>query len=598
MLNQYPLWKYLMVLSIFIIGLIYAAPNLYPDDYALQITPEKSTGQVDQSVLNTATEALKNASISYFGDEISDRSAIIRLTESEDQLRAQAIVQRALADLSEIYIVAQNLVPTTPDWLLSMGATPMKYGLDLSGGVHFLMEVDMEQAVAKRIEIKESDIKRALRQEKIRYRRVKAEENGDLLLQFRKEEDQTQSIRLIKKDFQELVEVQKPSLEPLSNVFRLSPTALQEIEDYAIQQNLTTLRNRVNELGVSEPLVQRLGRDRIVVDLPGVQDTAQAKRILGKVANLEFRLEASSNSSGTETFEFRDEIRPPAELEKELIITGERVANAQPTYDENSLPQVRITLDSKGGSLMTRATRNNIKRRMGVVFIEYKNKIRYSKTIQDGQEVEVAKTIPIVEKSIISLATIQDVLGNTFVITGLEAAEARDLALLLRAGALAAPMYIVEERTVGPSLGKENIELGLNSVIIGLSLVLLFMMVYYQVFGFVASFALMANLILLVAAMSLLEATLTLPGIAGIVLTVGMAVDANVLIFARIKEELSNGLSPQKAIDSGYNRAFVTILDANITTLIAAVILYSVGTGPVKGFAVTLSIGETKRVNL
>ncbi|PIQ40192.1 MAG: protein translocase subunit SecD, partial [Thalassolituus sp. CG17_big_fil_post_rev_8_21_14_2_50_53_8] len=362
-----------------------------------------------------------------------------------------------------------------------------------------------------------------------------------------------------------------------------------EFEDYAIKQNLTTLRNRVNELGVAEPLVQRQGRNRIVVELPGVQDTAEAKKILGKAANLEFRLEAEPGASRfqTEEYAFRNEQFRTARLEKAIIATGDSVTNAQPSFDENGFPQVNIDLDAKGGAMMTQVTRKAVKRRMAVLFVERKPKTTYE--LVDG--VETPKTIQIVEKSIISLATIQSTLGNSFRITGLESAEASELALLLRAGALAAPMYFVEERTVGPSLGKENIEMGINSVVLGLALVLVLMAVYYRLFGLVANVALLANIVILIALMSMIGATLTLPGIAGIVLTVGMAVDANVLIFARIREELGNGRSPQQAIHEGYNRAFITIFDANLTTLIVAVILFAVGTGPVKGFAVTLSFG-------
>ena len=368
---------------------------------------------------------------------------------------------------------------------------------------------------------------------------------------------------------------------------RYNESKIKEIEDYALKQNLTTLRNRVNELGVSEPLVQRQGRNRIVVELPGVQDTAGAKRILGKTANLEFRLEAAA-SEPSDSFPFRDRSRGTAALSKNIIVTGESVSNAKSSFDENGFPQVNITLDGPGGKSMLRNTKDNIGRRLGVLFVEQRTRAR--KLEVDGEAVQ--QRVRSYKKEIISLATIQDALGNRFRVTGLDnPAEAAELALLLRAGALAAPMDFVEERTVGPSLGQENIDLGVRSVIIGMALVMLFMVVYYRVFGLAANIALLVNFMLLVAVMSMLSATLTLPGIAGIVLTVGMAVDANVLIFARIREELKNRMSPQAAIDAGFDRAFVTIMDANLTTLLVAVILYAVGTGPVKGFAVTLSIG-------
>jgi preprotein translocase subunit SecD len=486
------------------------------------------------------------------------------------------------------YIVALNLAPTTPDWLSSLGGVPMKLGLDLSGGVHFLLEVDLDSALAVRLEGDLQDIKATLREERIRYRSF--ELKGDKIIgQFRDAEQIEKATALIRTNYRDLQPQYKNGQNPLSLVLKLSDIAANLIEDNAIKQNLTSLRNRVNELGVSEPLVSRQGKNRIVVELPGVQDTAEAKRIIGKTANLEFRLESLTKSG--ETFKFRNPSGqgPDARLENQAVITGENVTDARASFDENGRPQVNITLDSKGGWQMGHATRDNIGRRLSVLFIEYKTQLE--KSIDENGEV-VITPVPFVEKHIISLATIQSQLGKQFRITGLDGQrESSELALLLRAGALAAPMYIVEERTIGPSLGADNIQLGVKSVTIGMAMVLLFMLVVYRAFGVAANMALAMNLVLLIAFMSLLGATLTLPGIAGIVLTVGMAVDANVLIFSRIREELAQGASNQGAISAGYDRAFVSILDANITTLIVALILFLIGSGPVQGFAVTLSIG-------
>ena len=485
------------------------------------------------------------------------------------------------------YIVALNLAPTTPTWLRSLGGKPMKLGLDLSGGVHFLLEVDLESALVLRLEGTLSDIKAVLREERVRYRSFELLGN-QIVGRFRDDDQVDKARNLIRANFPDLELFNGPRQNPLSLTFNLSPIAISGIEDSAIKQNLTSLRNRVNELGVSEPIVSRQGKNRIVVELPGVQDTAEAKRIIGKTANLEFRLESKSRIG--DRFNFRsEESQSDALLEKKAVISGENVTDARASFDENGRPQVNITLDSKGGWQMGYATRDNIGRRLGVLFIEYKTKLE--KSVSETGEVSLIP-IPFVEKNIISLATIQAQLGKQFRITGLDGQrESSELALLLRAGALAAPMYIVEERTIGPSLGADNIKLGVKSVSFGMLLVLIFMLVIYKAFGIAANMALAMNLLLLVAFMSLIGATLTLPGIAGIVLTVGMAVDANVLIFSRIREELKQGASIQMAIDSGYNRAFVSILDANITTLIVALILFIIGSGPVQGFAVTLSIG-------
>lgn len=591
--NKYPPWKYLLLAGLLLLGLFYAAPNLYAPDPALQISGESSTQIIDERILKRAANSLERAGIGFFAPEIGEKGAngLIRLRASDDQLPAQALVQRALGDG---YIVALNLAPTTPNWLGDYGAQPMKLGLDLSGGVHFKLEVDVDAAVLRRLEFYTNAIKKLMREEGIRGF-IGLEGERTILARFKTETIRDRAYGALRDEYPELAVQRGENTAAGEFTFTaaLSDSMRQEIARYAVNQNLTTLRNRVNELGVSEPLVQPQGRNRIVVELPGIQDTAEAKRILGKTANLEFRLVAMADAplSSRQEFAYRGADRAGARewLERDVIITGERVANAQASFDQNGRPNVNISLDSEGGTLMHRATRNNIKRRMGVLFIERKSRTRYE--VDESGE-EVAIRTPYDEKKIITAPVIQSALGAQFQITGLDSTqEASEIALLLRAGALAAPIDFVEERTVGPSLGAENIAKGVTSVQIGLLLVVLFMIAHYRVFGCAAIMALSGNLVLLVAFMSMLGATLTLPGIAGIVLTVGMAVDANVLIFARIREELKNGLSPQMAIHAGFERAVETILDANLTTLIVAVILYAVGTGPVKGFAVTLAIG-------
>ena len=585
MLNKFPLWKNLLILTVVIFGLTYAAPNFYPADAAVQLSGQSGAMVIDETVLAKVEKSLEEGNIEYFGGVADGESALIRIKDKDMQLRAKEIIQ---AEMGNDYIVALNLAPTTPEWLSNLGGTPMKLGLDLSGGVHFLLEVDLDKALDVRLVGDLEDIKAALREERIRYRSFKLVGN-QIIGQFRDADQASKAKNIVRNTFRDLQPETGPNQNPLTVVFNLSEAATSLLEDNAIKQNLTSLRNRVNELGVSEPLVSRQGKNRIVVELPGVQDTAEAKRIIGKTANLEFRLE--SQGKGGERFDFRNESGqgPDAMLESKAVISGENVTDARASFDENGRPQVNITLDSKGGWQMGYATRDNIGRRLGVLFIEYKTKLE--KSVSEKGDIELI-SVPYVEKNIISLATIQAQLGKQFRITGLDGQrESSELALLLRAGALAAPMYIVEERTIGPSLGADNIELGVKSVSLGLALVLIFMVIIYKAFGIAANIALSMNLLLLVAFMSIIGATLTLPGIAGIVLTVGMAVDANVLIFSRIREELKQGASVQLAIDSGYNRAFVSILDANITTLIVALILFLIGSGPVQGFAVTLSIG-------
>lgn len=592
MLNRFPIWKYLLIVVVLGIAIIYSAPNLYPDDPAVQITGAATSLSVTEADLDRASKALTDAGIEVKAATLGEggRAGLLRLSDKEDQLPAKDIIRRALGDA---YVVALNLAPTTPEWLRSLGASPMKLGLDLSGGVHFLLEVDMEKAVETRLNVYEGEVKSLLRKERIRYRSLPQAESA-VQLGFTDEAALESAQALIRKNFNDfnLTTVERNGLQVLR--LAITEAKLAEIREYSIKQNLTTVRNRVNELGVSEPLVQRQGANRIVVELPGVQDTAEAKRILGKTANLEFRLaaEADAPRATTETFEFREEGRPPVQLERNLIITGDQVTDAQASFDENGRPQVNIRLDGHGGDLMNRATRSNVGRSMAVIFIEQRPSTRYVKKMVDGVEQEVRVETFQEEKKIISLATIQSPLGSQFRITGLDGqGESSELALLLRAGGLAAPMYFAEERTIGPSLGAENISLGINAALWGFLFVAIFMMCIYKFFGLLATVALMFNMVVLVAAMSMLGATLTLPGIAGIVLTMGMAVDANVLIFSRIREEIANGMAIQRAIHEGFDRALSAIVDGNLTTLLVGGILFAMGTGPIKGFAVTLSLG-------
>ena len=593
MLNRYPLWKYLLIVAVLALGLIYATPNLYPDDPAIQISGVSSTQTIQQGDLQRIEQALNEAGIETKGIELGSNasSGLVRLVNMSDQLPAQDIVRRTLG---HDFVVAQNLAATTPDWLLNIGAGPMKLGLDLAGGVHFLLEVDMEKAIEARVNVYDSELRTLFRNERVRYRSLPAQ--GTVLQFGFTDEDQLSAAqRAVAGKYNEfqISTTRRDNMDVLR--LALTDAKLTEIREYSVRQNLTTVRNRVNELGVSEPLVQRQGANRIVVELPGVQDTAEAKRILGKTANLEFRLAAEPNAprATVETFEFRDGMgRPPADIERSIILTGDQVTDAQSNFDENGRPQVNIRLDGHGGELMTRATRNNVGRGMAVLFIEQREVPRVVRQEVDGVMQDVSVPTFVEDKSIISLATIQSTLGNQFRITGLGSpAEASELALLLRAGGLAAPMYFAEERTIGPSLGAENIANGITATQIGFLLVVLFMIVIYRGFGVLASIALSFNLVLLLALMSLLGATLTLPGIAGIVLTLGMAVDANVLIFSRIREEVANGASIQRAVHEGFDKAFSAILDGNLTTLLVGVILFAMGTGPIKGFAVTLSLG-------
>ena len=588
-MNKFSIYQYALILLVLVLGSIYALPNLYPTQPSIQVAYTDSAKSADQILLNDLEEILEKSEINAEEIFLRENKIVIKFADVDTQLQSKTVLQQALLDR---VIIALNLEPSTPKWLKDLGGNPVKLGLDLSGGVHFLLEVDIDTAQEGRLELLLDTYRRTFKEEKIKYDSSSIRDLS-LYFQFSDKSSYNRALKKYRDDSLGISGVQYVITErPSTNTLLLeySDIALREIRDYAVGQNLTTLRNRVNELGVSEPIVQRQGANRIVVELPGVQDPTAAKKIIGKTANLEFRLEANSRTSPLrkEEFNFKDNDFQTAFLEKAVVVTGDRVTNANTGFDESGFSQVNITLDMQGGRAMQKATSGNIGRGLGVLFVEQKTK---SELVINDDGDSVIEQTTYIEKNIISLATIQAVLGTSFRITGVGTpAEASDLALLLRAGALAAPMKFVEERTVGPSLGKENIELGMKSIVIGFSLVVLFMAFYYRVFGIAANISLIINLVLITGIMSLLGATLTLPGIAGIVLTVGMAVDANVLIFSRIREELKEK-NPQLAIRDGFSRAFVTIFDANITTLIAALILYIIGTGPVKGFAITLSIG-------
>jgi len=587
--NKFSITQYLLILFVLILGFTYALPNLYPTQPSIQVAYTDSGKSADQLLLNELEQTLDANNISTQEIFLRDNKIVIKFNSLDDQLASKTILQNKLLDK---VIIALNLEPSTPDWLKGIGGQPLKLGLDLSGGVHFLLEVDIDTAQQGRLELLLDTYRKTFKEEKIQYMDSSID-NLKLIFEFQNRDSYNKALAKYRLDSPGLSGLQYIITErPATNTLLLeySDIALREIRDYAVGQNLITLRNRVNELGVSEPIVQRQGSNRIVVQLPGVQDPTAAKKIIGKTANLEFRLEANSRTSPLrkEEFTFKENEFMTASLEKAVVVSGDRVTNASTGFDESGFAQVNITLDMQGGRAMQKATSGNIGRKLAVLFVEQKSK---SQLVTNESGESIIEQTTYIEKNIISLATIQAVLGTSFRITGVGSPqEASELALLLRAGALAAPMKFVEERTVGPSLGKENIELGMRSIIMGLALVIIFMTFYYRVFGLAANVSLLINLVLITGIMSLLGATLTLPGIAGIVLTVGMAVDANVLIFARIREELKEK-DPQTAIRDGFSRAFITIFDANVTTLIAALILYVIGTGPVKGFAITLSIG-------
>jgi len=584
-LNKYPLWKTLMVAFIVAFGALYATPNLYGEDPAVQVSGLRGV-EANMATLDTIKANLTENNIDFFSIVLEKGQVLTRFKNTEDQLKARDVLDDKLG---KKYSVALNLTPATPDWLAAIGGTPMKLGLDLSGGVSFLMEVNMKEAINKAKEGLVGDFRGDLRNEKIRYRSVKEDGNA-IIVKFRKVADLEKGQSLLKKRYRDLL--LSTDDDTLTLTARMTEQKLKEIREYALKQNILIIRNRVNELGVAEPLVQRQGKKHIVIELPGVQDTAKAKEILNATATIEFRLvdtegDLSAALNGripASSILLREKDGTPVLLKKRVMLTGDHITDAKSGFDEYSRPQVNISLDSAGGSKMSNGTKSNIGKPMATVFIEYK---------PTGRRDNEGNLIFEKMQEVISVATIQSRLGKSFRITGAGSqAEAHNLALLLRAGALIAPISIVEERTVGPTLGAENVQLGFQAIMMGFGLVFIFMIIYYRAFGVVANLALGANLVLIIGVMSLIPgATLTLPGMAGIVLTVGMAVDANVLIFERIREELREGKTVQQAIHQGYDAAFSTIIDANITTLIAALILFAVGTGPVKGFAVTLSIG-------
>ena len=582
---RYPAWKYLLILVVLVVSTLYALPSLYPDEPAVQISGAKAGTQIDQSIVQKAEQILKSEKIATHDNSFTNNAALLRVDSSEAQLKAKDALRRGLGD---DYVVALNLAPTTPEWLQKIGAKPMKLGLDLRGGVHFLLEVDMDKAIAQRMETSAADLRRQLRDNKLKFNSLSLSSNT-ITVQFANNDDRSAAMDFLRRNGNEFS--QQAVATDSGSTLRLNYTDVrkQEIESYAVNQNLTTLRNRINELGVAEALVQTQGSNRIVVELPGVQDTAEAKRVLGRTANLEFRLVSDLNDQyidpytgqvkgalppGTEAFAYESlDSGRQLLLNRSRILTGERVQNASSGFSQDTGgAEVNITLDTAGGKLMAEATRNAVGKRMAVLFIENKQKISYVADPETGKQTEVRT--PYTESVVINAATIQAVLGSQFRITGLDSPqEASELALMLRAGALAAPMYFVEERVIGPSLGQENIDKGVLSTQIGFLLVAIWMVVFFRLFGLIANFALVFNLAMILTVMSWIGASLTLPGIAGIVITIGMAVDANVLICERIREEMKWGASPKQAIVAGYDRAYNTIFDSNLTTFLVAFIL-------------------------
>ncbi|HQQ63309.1 MAG TPA: protein translocase subunit SecD [Pseudomonadales bacterium] len=590
MYNRYPLWKNLLVAVILAMGIIYALPNLYHPDAAVQISGESGATRMDQTVLDQAVASLDKAGIGVKAAEFNAGAVLIRLNQRDQQLAAKDVIEKAMG---LDFVVALNLAPTTPPWLMSLGAKPMKLGLDLAGGVHFLLEVDTSAMIAKKVESTAADLRRALRDANLKNHQWAVRIDGQsLVARFPDAAAREEAMSVIRTQAGDMMRKEEERDGQFLVTLTLAEQTIRDLETYAVTQNVVSLRNRVNELGVAEPLVQKQGRNRIVVELPGVQDAAQAKRIIGKTANLEFRLvaDATTPPSQRERFTFRNQPSRQYELEESVIVTGDQVTGATSAFDsQTGFPQVSINLDSKGGEKMNRATRSNIGRPMGVLFIENKSEMQKQRKADGTEEmVRVRKT----ERSLINVATIQSALGVQFRITGLDsAAEASELALLLRAGALVAPIDFIEERTIGPSLGAENISRGFHSTLWGFAAIAVFMIIYYHLFGVVSVLALASNLVLLIALLAALQATLTLPGIAAIALTLGMAIDANVLINERIREELRGGANPSAAIMAGYERAFGTIVDSNVTTFIAGLMLLLFGSGPVRGFAVVHCLG-------
>jgi preprotein translocase subunit SecD len=584
-MNRYPVWKNLLVLAVVVFGAFIAVPNLFGEDPALQVSRD-SGAELVALEFSQISLALEEDEIEYSSVYQENGRALVRFASVEDQLRASDLLREKMG---KAYVVALTLAPRTPEWLRMLGLKPMSLGLDLRGGVHLLFEVDIDAAVQQRLTQYESDFDKLLRENRIQRKTRLAGDEIRILLGDPADADEAE--RLISDSDPDVDVDRSSSADGITLRIRMTEDQIRQRRDFAIQQNTVTLRNRVNELGVAEPLVQRQGLDRIVVQLPGVQDPAQAKRVLGATATLEFRLVCDGENAieaerrgrapiGCELFSDRG--GQPVLLKRRMIVSGDQLVDATSGFSQGQAA-VFVKLDSKGSRAMLDTTKNNLKKPMAVVFVEQKRDL----VERDGEMVEVRRT----DREVINVATIQGVFSSNFQITGLDVLEARDLSLLLRAGALAAPIYEVEERTIGPSLGQDNIDKGMNEIGIGFALVVIFMMIYYRSFGLIADLALFANLVLIVALLSMLQASLTLPGIAGIVLTVGMAVDANVLIFERIREELRNGNSPQASIAAGYEKALSTIADANLTTLIAAIVLFVFGTGPIKGFAVTLSLG-------
>lgn len=585
MQNRFPLWKNLLILIVLLIGLIYALPNLFGDDPSVQVS-FSNVSAVDAGQVEKVEALVKEAGIGIKAVETENNQILVRFNDTNDQLRSADLLRDKLGNDAT---VALNLAPATPTWLRALGASPMYLGLDLRGGVHFMLEVDMDAAVKQAEERYNDDVRSALRDARVRYQSV-TQEPGFIRVKLRTEEDTNAAAAVLDKDFSTL-NIERPNVE--NEIWlRVSEAEQKEVKKFALSQNITTLRNRVNELGVAEPVIQQQGTNRIVVQLPGIQDTTRAKDILGTTATLEYRLvdvehdvqKALRGRPPVGSRIYYEKNGNPILLDRRIIVTGDQIVDASSGLDQNNSPAVFVTLNGIGAKKMGKVTSENIGRPMAVVFVEYKTQTR----VVNGETIRTKEKV----EKVISVATIRDAFSKRFQTTGLDSTtEARNLALLLRAGALAAPVDIVEERTVGPSLGQDNIDQGMRSVVVGFVLVLLFMAAYYRVFGLVANLALGFNLVMVVAVLSMLQATLTMPGIAGIVLTIGMAVDANVLIFERIREEIKNGNTPQSSIFAGYEKAFGTIFDANITTLLVALVLFGFGTGPVKGFAVTLSIG-------
>jgi preprotein translocase subunit SecD len=587
-MNKNPTWKYLVLLLIVTFGVIYATPNLYQAEPGVQVIGLRNA-VVDTNTLERAKRVLETAGVEVKQITLENGKIRARLTSEEAQNTARDVLREKLDDS---FAVAATDLPTTPGWLESLGGAPMYLGLDLRGGVHFLMQVDMVAAEKKANDNYYEDIRKLLREEGIRYSGINRQENGAIFLRFKTEELQEQANAAVTTANPELVATTREDNGSFTMQLQLTESAISEIKKAALKKNMLALRNRIDQLGVSEPVIQQQGLDRIVVQLPGVKDPSVAKEILGKTATLQVHLVDEDNAastvtgrvpSGSKRFYYRD--GRPILLQKRILFSGDNIIDASVSIDEHGGPAVSITLDSKGANVNSDVTGDNIGNRMAVVYVET---LGETKIDSKGNARLVTKEI----REVITAPVIRDQLGKRFIINGLDGQnEAKDLSLLLRAGSLAAPVFIIEERTVGPSLGADNIEKGFTSVLYGFLLVLLFMIVFYRVFGLVASFALVLNLVIIVAVLSLLQATLTLPGVAGMVLTVGMAVDANVLIFERIREEIQAGAAPQMSIHRGYDNAFSTIIDANLTTLIAALVLFNFGTGPIQGFAITLSIG-------